>query len=197
MDFKQRKLEKILRKGNEYLQKLQYSNEEQIVQLSKSFPALKDQLAIRDKQQKDEINDLESRATIEANIKSNLLKILVKSKGTLRSANDKWTIEMVCIFLLKVFDSYDFDKLKYIMEKKLVLEDQFLISHIGISDKVNFFVNKTLETDKYLLLKYNLISKEQLLKWKYRALVKESERKSFDLDKLNEEDKIIVQKLFY
>lgn len=197
MDFKQRKLEKILRKGNEYLQKLQYSNEEQIVQLSKSFPALKDQLAIRDKQQKDEINDLESRATIEANIKSNLLKILVQSKGTLRSANDKWTIEMVCIFLLKVFDSYDFDKLKYIMEKKLVLEDQFLISHIGISDKANFFINETLKTDKYLLLKYNLISKEQLLKWKYRALVKESERKSFDLDKLNEEDKIIVQKLFY
>lgn len=197
MDFKQRKLEKILRKGNEYLQKLQYSNEEQLIQLSRSFPALKDQLAIRDKQQKDEINDLESRATMENTIKDNLLKILIQSKGTLRSANDKWTTEMVCIFLLKVFDSYDFDKLKYIMEKKLVLEDQFLISHLGISDKVNFFVNETLKTDRYFLLKYNLISKEQLLKWKYRALVKESERKSFDLDKLNEEDKVIIQKLFY
>lgn len=127
------------------------------------------------------------------------MDIVTTNKEYYRQPGDKWTTEMVALFLLKVFNAYDFDKLKYIMEDKLVIEKQFAIDQIGISDKVNLFMNETLKTDKYNLLIYGLVTREQLLKWKYRSLIKESNRSKFDFKKegLNKEDEEIVMKLFY
>lgn len=199
MNFKQRKLEKLLGKTNCYLEKSNLSGGEKVEKLLNSFPVLKDEIAIKEKYQRRDLEKLEIQKAIMKTSRSYLMDIVTTNKEYYRQPGDKWTTEMVALFLLKVFNAYDFDKLKYIMEDKLVIEKQFAIDQIGISDKVNLFMNETLKTDKYHLLVYDLVTREQLLKWKYRSLIKESNRSKFDFKKegLNKEDEEIVMKLFY
>lgn len=197
MDFKQRKLEKVLRKGNIYLEKLNLSKEEKITQLLKGFPVLKDEMAIKEDDKRKEVMKLEAANIILKDSRSRFLEIITTNNESLRKQGDKWDTEMVTLFLLKAFKAYDFDKLKYIMKDKLVIEKQFLIPQLGITDKVNLFINETLKTDKYNILSLGLISRKQLLRWKYRSLIKESEREKINLDSLNKEDREIIINLFY
>ena len=197
MDFKQRKLEKVLRKGNIYLEKLNLSKEEKITRLLKGFPVLKDEMAIKEDDKRKEVMKLEAANIILKDSRSRFLEIITTNNESLRKQGDKWDTEMVTLFLLKVFKAYDFDKLKYIMKDKLVIEKQFLIPQLGITDKVNLFINETLKTDKYNILSLGLISRKQLLRWKYRSLIKESEREKINLDSLNKEDREIIINLFY
>lgn len=197
MDFKQRKLEKVLRKGNIYLEKLNLSKEEKITRLLKGFPVLKDEMAIKEDDKRKEVMKLEAANIILKDSRSRFLEIITTNNESLRKQGDKWDTEMVTLFLLKAFKAYDFDKLKYIMKDKLVIEKQFLIPQLGITDKVNLFINETLKTDKYNILSLGLISRKQLLRWKYRSLIKESEREKINLDSLNKEDREIIINLFY
>ena len=197
MDFKQRKLEKVLRKGNIYLEKLNLSKEEKITWLLKGFPVLKDEMAIKEDDKRKEVMKLEAANIILKDSRSRFLEIITTNNESLRKQGDKWDTEMVTLFLLKAFKAYDFDKLKYIMKDKLVIEKQFLIPQLGITDKVNLFINETLKTDKYNILSLGLISRKQLLRWKYRSLIKESEREKINLDSLNKEDREIIINLFY
>lgn len=197
MDFKQRKLEKVLRKGNIYLEKLNLSKEEKITQLLKGFPVLKDEMAIKEDDKRKEVMKLEAANIILKDSRSRFLEIITTNNESLRKQGNKWDTEMVTLFLLKAFKAYDFDKLKYIMKDKLVIEKQFLIPQLGITDKVNLFINETLKTDKYNILSLGLISRKQLLRWKYRSLIKESEREKINLDSLNKEDREIIINLFY
>lgn len=197
MDFKQRKLEKVLRKGNIYLEKLNLSKEEKITRLLKGFPVLKDETAIKEDDKRKEVMKLEAANIILKDSRSRFLEIITTNNESLRKQGDKWDTEMVTLFLLKAFKAYDFDKLKYIMKDKLVIEKQFLIPQLGITDKVNLFINETLKTDKYNILSLGLISRKQLLRWKYRSLIKESEREKINLDSLNKEDREIIINLFY
>lgn len=197
MDFKQRKLEKVLRKGNIYLEKLNLSKEEKITRLLKGFPVLKDEMAIKEDDKRKEVMKLEAANIILKDSRSRFLEIIITNNESLRKQGDKWDTEMVTLFLLKAFKAYDFDKLKYIMKDKLVIEKQFLIPQLGITDKVNLFINETLKTDKYNILSLGLISRKQLLRWKYRSLIKESEREKINLDSLNKEDREIIINLFY
>lgn len=197
MDFKQRKLEKVLRKGNIYLEKLNLSKEEKITRLLKGFPVLKDEMAIKEDDKRKEVMKLEAANIILKDSRSRFLEIITTNNELLRKQGDKWDTEMVTLFLLKAFKAYDFDKLKYIMKDKLVIEKQFLIPQLGITDKVNLFINETLKTDKYNILSLGLISRKQLLRWKYRSLIKESEREKINLDSLNKEDREIIINLFY
>lgn len=197
MDFKQRKLEKVLRKGNIYLEKLNLSKEEKITRLLKGFPVLKDEMAIKEDDKRKEVMKLEAANIILKDSRSRFLEIITTNNESLRKQGNKWDTEMVTLFLLKAFKAYDFDKLKYIMKDKLVIEKQFLIPQLGITDKVNLFINETLKTDKYNILSLGLISRKQLLRWKYRSLIKESEREKINLDSLNKEDREIIINLFY
>lgn len=197
MDFKQRKLEKVLRKGNIYLEKLNLSKEEKITRLLKGFPVLKDEMAIKEDDKRKEVMKLEAANIILKDSRSRFLEIVTTNNESLRKQGDKWDTEMVTLFLLKAFKAYDFDKLKYIMKDKLVIEKQFLIPQLGITDKVNLFINETLKTDKYNILSLGLISRKQLLRWKYRSLIKKSEREKINLDSLNKEDREIIINLFY
>ena len=197
MDFKQRKLEKVLRKGNIYLEKLNLSKEEKITRLLKGFPVLKDEMAIKEDDKRKEVMKLEAANIILKDSRSRFLEIITTNNESLRKQGDKWDTEMVTLFLLKAFKAYDFDKLKYIMKDKLVIEKQFLIPQLGITDKVNLFINETLKIDKYNILSLGLISRKQLLRWKYRSLIKESEREKINLDSLNKEDREIIINLFY
>lgn len=197
MDFKQRKLEKVLRKGNIYLEKLNLSKEEKITRLLKGFPVLKDEMAIKEDDKRKEVMKLEAANIILKDSRSRFLEIITTNNESLRKQGDKWDTEMVTLFLLKAFKAYDFDKLKYIMKDKLVIEKQFLIPQLGITDKVNLFINETLKTDKYNILSLGLILRKQLLRWKYRSLIKESEREKINLDSLNKEDREIIINLFY
>lgn len=197
MGFKQRKLEKVLRKGNIYLEKLNLSKEEKITRLLKGFPVLKDEMAIKEDDKRKEVMKLEAANIILKDSRSRFLEIITTNNESLRKQGDKWDTEMVTLFLLKAFKAYDFDKLKYIMKDKLVIEKQFLIPQLGITDKVNLFINETLKTDKYNILSLGLISRKQLLRWKYRSLIKESEREKINLDSLNKEDREIIINLFY
>lgn len=197
MDFKQRKLEKVLRKGNIYLEKLNLSKEEKITRLLKGFPVLKDEMAIKEDDKRKEVMKLEAANIILKDSRSRFLEIITTNNESLRKQGDKWDTEMVTLFLLKAFKAYDFDKLKYIMKDKLVIEKQFLIPQLVITDKVNLFINETLKTDKYNILSLGLISRKQLLRWKYRSLIKESEREKINLDSLNKEDREIIINLFY
>ena len=127
MDFKQRKLEKVLRKGNIYLEKLNLSKEEKITRLLKGFPVLKDEMAIKEDDKRKEVMKLEAVNIILKDSRSRFLEIITTNNESLRKQGDKWDTEMVTLFLLKAFKAYDFDKLKYIMKDKLVIEKQFLI----------------------------------------------------------------------
>lgn len=105
-----------------------------------------------------------------------LLNLLVNncSLYVLRKPKEKWTKEIIVLFLLKCFSIYDFTKMRYISaHEKEIIGDIFSVNEIRLSDQINLFVNQTLKEDKYKILENQLISREVLLKWKYRHLLKE------------------------
>lgn len=86
----------------------------------------------------------------------------------LRNSGDLWTTELVYDFLLKVFDSYDFEHLRFDPDRKRRIANQFDLTIEYITNQANLFVNKTLQSDKYELLKRNLFTEVELTNWKTR-----------------------------
>lgn len=113
----------------------------------------------------------------------------------IRPHGEKWTSNDVTDLLLKVFDAYDFEKLRYNMDKKLIISKQYSVNQVRLTDQVNLFINEALDgNDKYNIL--SVIDKSELVKWRYRNLVKEN-LNEVDLPYFPEEYRDMISLLFY
>ncbi|WP_299996559.1 hypothetical protein [uncultured Clostridium sp.] len=158
--------------NNEYGQKLSYKEKGEKIILH--TPCL---FHIFDKM-RSENKDLENENT---NLKSQIddnkyyLDILI-NKCTLyilRKPKEVWTREVISLFLLKSFNIYNFEKCRFSsMHEKEIVADCFSVNEARLTDQINLFVNQILKENKYNI-KDTLISEKDLLRWKYRLLLKE------------------------
>ena len=187
MDLESRrilKLEKMMEKvciylnkfKNEYGQRLNYKEKgEKIILHTPCLFHIFDRLKSNSKVLEEENSKLKTSIN-ENNIElNNFLDILINKSTlyTLRKPKEVWTRETVALFLLKSFSIYNFDKCRFIStHQKEIVADIFSVNEIRITDQVNLFVNQILKENKYNI-KDALIPEHQLLRWKYRLILKE------------------------
>lgn len=197
MEYNRNVLKRKMNRVIKYLDKYNLSNDEKVKELLNITPLLKNYYD-------DEINSFSEHANYQIKrirSKQDILDKIINLScklGTLREPKEKWTKEVIVLFLLRSFNAYDFKKRKYDKESKLKIASDFSVSEIRLTDQVNYFVNECLNEDKYGLLLDDLIQVSKLIKWKYRFLYNEKDRKEFNIDTVERSrDRKIISKLFY
>lgn len=182
-----------------YLDKGRYEfeNDRKINEILEVAPILKSYIDLERSNFSAHANYQISRLRKKQDILENIIKISCKSEQ-LREPKERWTKEVIVLFLLRSFNAYNFNKKKYDKDLKSKIANEFSVSEIRLTDQVNYFVNETLNEDKYGLLLNDLIPVSKLIKWKYRFLYDEKERKEFNIDTVKcTRDRKIISKLFY